>query len=222
MTVTTPTKIVILISGRGSNMQAIIDQALSGDLPVKIQAVISNRPNAPGLAFANKANIPSKIVNHENYANRPEFEAALSACIDEHEPDLIVLAGFMRVLSSKFVGKYSQKMINIHPSLLPKFPGLNTHERAIAAGATEHGASVHFVTVDVDSGPIIIQSTVAVKNDDTPQSLASKVLAQEHLIYPQAIKWFAQSRLQIKNNQVLLDGKRQPQQGLKQALKAAN
>jgi len=211
---TAPTNIVILISGRGSNMQAIVDQALSGDLPVTVQAVISNRPDAPGLAFANKAGIPTKIVNHENYANKPEFEAALSACIDEYKADLIVLAGFMRVLSSEFVGKYSQKMINIHPSLLPEFPGLDTHARAIAAGITEHGASVHFVTADVDAGPIIIQSTVAVKSGDTPASLASRVLIQEHLIYPLAIKWFAESRLEIKKNQVLLDGHIQPQQGL--------
>lgn len=211
---TAPTNIVILISGRGSNMQAIVDQALNGDLPVTVQAVISNRPDAPGLAFANKAGIPTKIVNHENYANKPEFEAALSACIDEYKADLIVLAGFMRVLSSEFVGKYSQKMINIHPSLLPEFPGLDTHARAIAAGVTEHGASVHFVTADVDAGPIIIQSTVAVKNGDTSASLASRVLIQEHLIYPLAIKWFAESRLEIKKNQVLLDGHIQPQQGL--------
>jgi phosphoribosylglycinamide formyltransferase-1 len=211
---TAPTNIVILISGRGSNMQAIVDQALNGDLPVTVQAVISNRPDAPGLAFANKAGIPTKIVNHENYANKQEFEAALSACIDEYKADLIVLAGFMRVLSSEFVGKYSQKMINIHPSLLPEFPGLDTHARAIAAGVTEHGASVHFVTADVDAGPIIIQSTIAVKNGDTPASLASRVLIQEHLIYPLAIKWFAESRLEIKKNQVLLDGHIQPQQGL--------
>lgn len=215
----TTKNIVILISGRGSNMQAIIDQAMQGDLPVTIRAVISNRPEAPGLALASQAGIHTEVINHEDFANKPEFEAALSACIDKHKPDLIVLAGFMRVLSSDFVGRYEQKMINIHPSLLPAFPGLHTHERAIEAGVAEHGASVHFVTANVDSGPIIIQRTVPVKADDTPESLASRVLAQEHQIYPLAIKWFAQSRLKITNNQVLLDGEHQPEQGLVQTPK---
>lgn len=216
------TNLIILISGRGSNMQAIIDQSLGGDLPVTIQAVISNRSDAPGLNLASKARIHTEVINHADYASKLEFETALSVCIDGYKPDLIALAGFMRMLSGEFVNKYSNRMVNIHPSLLPQYPGLNTHERAIAAGATEHGASVHFVTADVDSGPIIIQSAVPVKSDDTPESLASRVLTQEHRIYPLAIKWFAQSRLQIKNNQVLLDGKRQPQQGLKLALEVRN
>lgn len=214
----TPINVVILISGRGSNMQAIIDQTQNGNLPVIIKAVISNRPDAPGLSIANKAGIQTEAVDHKNYSSKTDFEVALSTCIDSHKPDLVVLAGFMRVLSSEFVGKYSQKMINIHPSLLPKFPGLNTHERAISSGATEHGASVHFVTADVDSGPIIIQSTVSVDKSDTPDSLASKVLSEEHRIYPLAVKWFAQSRLKISGKKVLLDGEIKPEQGLKEVL----
>jgi len=207
--------IVILISGRGSNMQAIIDRALSGDLPVTIKAIISNRPDAPGLALASKHGINTKVVNHENFPDKQGFETALSTCINEYQPKLIALAGFMRVLSSDFVGQYKNRMINIHPSLLPQFPGLNTHQRAITAGAREHGASVHFVTSDIDSGPIIIQRSVPIDAADTPETLASKVLAQEHQIYPLAIKWFAQSRLQVQAGCVLLDGKIQPQQGLK-------
>ena len=196
-------------------MQAIIDRALSGDLPVTISAVISDRPDAPGLALANKHGISTKVINHEDYPDKQRFEAALSTYIDEYQPKLIVLAGFMRVLSSDFVGKYKNHMINIHPSLLPQYPGLNTHQRAISAGDREHGASVHFVTADIDSGPIIIQRTVPVDAADTPETLASKVLAQEHQIYPLAIKWFAESRLQVQAGSVLLDGKIQPQQGLK-------
>jgi len=207
--------IVILISGRGSNMQAIIDQALSGDLPVTISAVISNRPDAPGLALANKHGISTKVINPEDYPDKPRFERALSTCIDEYQPKLVALAGFMRVLSSDFVGKYKNRIINIHPSLLPRYPGLNTHQRAITAGDQEHGASVHFVTADIDSGPIIIQRTVPIDSADTPETLARKVLVQEHQIYPLAIKWFAESRLQVLAGRVLLDGENQPQQGLK-------
>ena len=196
-------------------MQAIIDQVLSGDLPVTIAAVISNRPDAPGLALASKHGINTRVVNHEDYPDKQGFETALSDCINEYQPELIVLAGFMRVLSSDFVGKYKNRMINIHPSLLPRYPGLNTHQRVITAGAREHGASVHFVTADIDSGPIIIQRTVPVDSGDTPETLASRVLAQEHQIYPLAIKWFAESRLQIQAGSVLLDGEIQSQQGLK-------
>ena len=196
-------------------MQAIIDQVLSGDLPVTIAAVISNRPDAPGLALASKHGINTRVVNHEDYPDKQGFETALSDCINEYQPELIVLAGFMRVLSSDFVGKYKNRMINIHPSLLPQYPGLNTHQRVITAGAREHGASVHFVTADIDSGPIIIQRTVPVDSGDTPETLASRVLAQEHQIYPLAIKWFAESRLQIQAGSVLLDGEIQSQQGLK-------
>ncbi len=214
--------IVILISGRGSNMQAIIDQALSGNLPITIKAVISNRPDAPGLALASKHGINTRVVDHEDYPDKQSFETALSACINEYQPRLIVLAGFMRVLSSDFVGKYKNRMINIHPSLLPQFTGLNTHQRAIMAGAREHGASVHFVTADIDSGPIIIQRRIPIEATDTPETLASKVLIQEHQIYPLAIKWFAESRLKVRAGSVLLDGEIQPQQGFKNGVNKQN
>lgn len=214
--------IVILISGRGSNMQAIIDQALSGNLPITVKAVISNRPDAPGLALASKHGINTRVVDHEDYPDKQSFETALSTCINEYQPRLIVLAGFMRVLSSDFVGKYKNRMINIHPSLLPQFPGLNTHQRAISAGAREHGASVHFVTADIDSGPIIIQRCIPIDAADTPETLASKVLTQEHQIYPLAIKWFAESRLKVQAGSVLLDGETRPQQGFKNGVNKQN
>lgn len=207
-------RVVVLISGRGSNLQAIIDQTLSGELPVQICSVISNRPDAPGLLRASKTGICTGSVDHTRFNDREAFEAALISEIDQHQPQLVVLAGFMRVLSPAFVRHYEGRMINIHPSLLPMFPGLHTHERALEAGVSLHGASVHFVTPEVDAGPIIIQATVPVEAYDTPDSLAARVLEQEHRIYPLALRWFAQNRLSIENNQVFLDGARQKEQGL--------
>ncbi|MBE9516361.1 MAG: phosphoribosylglycinamide formyltransferase [Proteobacteria bacterium] len=207
-------RVVVLISGRGSNLQAIIDQTLSGDLPIEMACVISNRPNAQGLERAAKAGIETAAVDHTQFSDRQAFESALIAEIDRHQPQLVVLAGFMRVLSAEFVRHYANRMINIHPSLLPAFPGLHTHERAIEANAAQHGASVHFVTPEVDAGPIIIQATVPIKTNDTPELLAARVLEQEHHIYPLAVRWLAENRLSIENNQVLLDGRRQKEQGL--------
>lgn len=209
-----PLGIVVLISGRGSNLQSIIDEVDAGRLPVKIKAVISNRPDAQGLMRAQRAGIPTFTVDQQHYENRAQFEQALMELIDNARPGLVVLAGFMRVLSREFVEHYAGRIINIHPSLLPAFPGLNTHSKALASKVSHHGASVHFVTQEVDAGPIIIQAHVPVLPEDTPESLAARVLEQEHRIYPLAIRWFAEQRLCIKNGQVLLDGQLHPDQGL--------
>lgn len=181
---------VILISGRGSNMQAIVE----AKLPIRIACVISNRPDASGLDYARSKNIATAVVDHRGHS-REDFDAALMQAIDQHAPDLVILAGFMRVLTEGFVNHYSQRLINIHPSLLPSFPGLRTHERALEAGVKLHGCTVHFVTPTVDHGPVIAQAAVPVNIDDTPDTLAARVLAQEHVIFPQAVRWFAEDRL---------------------------
>jgi phosphoribosylglycinamide formyltransferase-1 len=185
--------IVVLISGRGSNLKAIIDAA---NPLINISAVISNRPDAAGLIYAQQAGITTEVLDHKNFATRIEFDTALQQCIDKYQPQLVVLAGFMRILSSEFVKHYKGRLINIHPSLLPKFKGLNTHKRAIEAGEKEHGATVHFVTEDLDAGPIILQARVPILEDDTEESLAARVLQEEHKIYPQAIQLFAEGKLQ--------------------------
>lgn len=199
--------LVVLISGRGSNLQSIIDAVNGGGLPVEIRAVFSNEPDAYGLERARRAGIATRVVNHRDYPSRDDFDAALIKIIDELEPGLVVLAGFMRILTPAFVDHYRGRLMNIHPSLLPDFPGLDTHQRALDAGVKEHGASVHFVTPDLDGGPVIVQARVPVKEGDDADMLAARVLEKEHLIYPQAIKWFAEGRLEIVDNQVLLDGK---------------
>ncbi|MBI5751177.1 MAG: phosphoribosylglycinamide formyltransferase [Hydrogenophilales bacterium] len=185
--------IVILISGRGSNMQAIVE----ANLPVHIAAVISNRADAAGLSYAQSKGIATRVVDHRNYDSREAFDAALMQTIDALKPDLVVLAGFMRILTEGFVNHYQGRLINIHPSLLPAFPGLATHAQALKAGVKVHGCTVHFVTPQVDHGPIVVQAEVPVEPGDTPETLAARVLAQEHRIYPQAIRWFAQDRLTI-------------------------
>ena len=187
-------RIVILISGRGSNMQALLE----ANLPCQIAAVISNRADAKGLETAGKHGIPTAVISHKDYADRTAFDAALAATIDRYAPDLVVLAGFMRILTTGFVERYRGKLINIHPSLLPAYPGIDTHQRAIQDGIKIHGCTVHFVTPDLDHGPIIIQAAVAVLHDDTPQSLSARVLIEEHRIYPQAVRWLCR-------NQVWLD-----------------
>lgn len=200
-------RLVVLISGRGSNLQAILDQAASGELPVDIAAVISNRPGVQGLERARRAGIAALELDHKLFADRPAFEAALIELIDRYQPELVILAGFMRVLTSGFTEHYRGRLLNIHPSLLPKFRGLHTHERAIAAGETEHGASIHFVTAELDGGPVIVQAHVPVLPGDDPDTLAARVLEQEHRLYPQAIHWFADGRLRLIGEQVLFDGK---------------
>ena len=185
--------IVILISGRGSNMQAIVE----AKLPLNIAAVISNNVDAAGLGFAQSKGIATQAVDHRSYASRGAFDAALMQVIDSYSPDLVVLAGFMRIFTEGFVNHYQGRLMNIHPSLLPTFPGLNTHEQALKAGVKFHGCTVHLVTAQVDHGPIVAQAAVPVLADDTPASLATRVLAQEHQLYPQAIRWFVQDRLTI-------------------------
>jgi phosphoribosylglycinamide formyltransferase-1 len=196
--------VVILISGRGSNMEAIIAARDAGNLPVNIAAVISNRPEAMGLETAAKASIPVHFINHKAFAGRESFDAALAECIDDFSPDLVVLAGFMRILSEGFVRHYEGRLINIHPSLLPSFPGLHTHQRALEEGVRIHGCTVHFVTPTLDHGPVIIQAAVPVLDDDTEASLAARILVEEHKIYPQAVRWFAEGKLTLENGRVRL------------------
>jgi phosphoribosylglycinamide formyltransferase 1 len=196
-------KIVILISGRGSNMESIVRASIPGAV---IAAVIANKPDAAGLAFAAGHGIAATVVDHTAYATRDQFDVALAAAIDAHEPDLVVLAGFMRVLGDDFVRRYEGRMINIHPSLLPSFPGLHTHRKAIETGVKLHGATVHFVTPTLDCGPIIAQAAISVGPDDTEATLAARVLAQEHVIYPQAVRWFVEDRLELTGNRVRLRG----------------
>lgn len=196
--------IVILISGRGSNMEALVAARDVGNLPVNIAAVISNRPQAPGLVTAAAAGIPTHCLDHQAFAGREEFDAALAECIDAFAPDLVVLAGFMRILSAGFVRHYAGRLINIHPSLLPSFAGLHTHRRALEEGVRIHGCTVHFVTPDLDHGPVIIQAAVPVLDDDTEESLAARILIEEHRIYPQAVRWFAEDRLRLEGGRVRL------------------
>lgn len=197
--------IVILISGRGSNMEAIVRAAQAEKWPVSIAAVISNRPDVAGLEFARQHGIQTAVVANKDYATRELFDAALQAQIDRFAPDLVVLAGFMRILTATFVGHYAGRMLNIHPSLLPSFPGLATHRQALAAGVKLHGASVHFVTPDLDHGPIVAQVAVPVLGDDTEESLAERVLQQEHIIYPRAVRWFIEGRLGLDGGRVRID-----------------
>jgi phosphoribosylglycinamide formyltransferase-1 len=194
-------KIVILISGRGSNMQAILE----AQLPLTVAAVISNDAGAAGLATAHKHGVATQVVDHKAFPDRAAFDSALIKAIDAVEPDLVVLAGFMRILTSEFVEHYRDRIINIHPSLLPAFTGLHTHRRALDAGVKVHGCTVHFVTPELDHGPIIVKAAVPVLEDDNEDALASRVLEQEHRIYPQAIEWFCAGRLTVtKQGGVLL------------------
>lgn len=198
------TSVVILISGRGSNMEAMLREHAAGRLPVTIAAVISNRPDAKGLETAAQAGIATRVVDHKAYADRESFDTALAACIDEFSPDLVVLAGFMRILTAGFVAHYAGRLLNIHPSLLPAFPGLHTHEQALANGVRVHGCTVHFVTPALDHGPVVIQAAVPVLDSDDADSLAARVLAEEHKIYPQAVRWFAEGRLSLDGLNVRL------------------
>jgi len=188
--------VIILISGRGSNMQALLEAGLP------VAAVISNNPAAEGLMFAQTRGIPTRVIDHRTFPDRKAFDAALAEAIDSYQPDLVILAGFMRILSEAFVDHYQGRLVNIHPSLLPAFPGLDTHTRALQEGIKIHGCTVHFVTSQLDHGPIIIQAAIPVLTDDTPATLAARVLAQEHRIYPQAVRWFLQEQLKLVENRV--------------------
>ncbi|MES2832806.1 MAG: phosphoribosylglycinamide formyltransferase [Pseudomonadota bacterium] len=194
--------IVILISGRGSNMQAVVDAAAQQGWPAKIAAVISNRPGVPGLAFAEARGVATAVVDSKQFPVREEFDQALQQEIDRHRPDLVVLAGFMRILTAGFVEHFAGRLLNIHPSLLPSFPGLATHRQALAAGVKLHGATVHFVTAELDHGPIVAQTAVPVMEADTEETLAQRVLAQEHLLYPRVIGWFLQGRVALVDGRV--------------------
>jgi phosphoribosylglycinamide formyltransferase-1 len=194
--------IVILISGRGSNMEAIVRAQQAEAWPARIAAVISNKPDAKGLAFAQAHGIPTAVVPNKEFSTRDAFDAALQDTIDGFEPDLVVLAGFMRILTAPFVEHYAGRMLNIHPSLLPLFPGLHTHRQALDAGVDEHGATVHFVTAELDHGPAVIQARIPVLPGDTEDSLADRLLAEEHVIYPQAVRLFIEDRLSIEGGEV--------------------
>lgn len=198
--------IVILISGGGTNLQAIIDAVDQGVINADIAAVISNRADAGGLKRAQAAQIDTVVVDHKDYSDRLAYDQALITAIDRFNPDLIVLAGFMRILSETFIDHYQDRILNIHPSLLPELKGLHTHRRALEASKKVHGASVHFVSNELDSGPVVIQAEVPVLDNDTETSLAERVLQQEHIIYPQAIAWYIDGRLKVDGNTVLLDG----------------
>ncbi|WP_020408242.1 phosphoribosylglycinamide formyltransferase [Hahella ganghwensis] len=209
-----PRRIVVLISGNGSNLQALIDAQARNTFPGNIVAVISNRPGAFGLERAQKVGIDAITLDHKEYDSRESFDQALQAGIDAYRPDLVVLAGFMRILTPEFVRHYQGKMLNIHPSLLPKYQGLHTHKRALEAGDTKHGVTVHFVTEELDGGPNIVQAEVPVLHGDTPETLATRVQLQEHLIYPEAVRWYCEERLTMENNSALLDGQKLPSSGI--------
>ena len=209
-----PTSIraVVLISGGGSNLQAFIDQVASSVLALEISLVISNNDDAYGLERAAAANIKTAIVDHRHFGSRLEFDHALTQEIDAVQPHIVILAGFMRILTEGFVNHYRDRLINIHPSLLPKFPGTNTHQRALDAGDQWHGASIHFVVPEVDAGPIIVQGRVNIKPNETNDALVQRIHKIEHVLYPLAVKWFSEKRLSIHGDKVLLDGETSDEQ----------
>ncbi|MCK1783767.1 phosphoribosylglycinamide formyltransferase [Pseudomonas sp. TNT11] len=198
--------VVVLLSGTGSNLQALIDSTRTGDSPARIAAVISNRSDAYGLQRARDAGIATRTLDHKAFEGREAFDSALIELIDTFNPKLVVLAGFMRILSADFVRHYAGRLLNIHPSLLPKYKGMHTHQRALDAGDSEHGCSVHFVTEELDGGPLVVQAVIPVESDDSAQTLAQRVHTQEHRIYPLAVRWFAEGRLILGKQGALLDG----------------
>ena len=197
-------RLVALISGRGSNLEALLQAIDAGRIDGQMIAVISNRAEAAGLRYAATRGIPTTVLSHRDYASRAEYDGALAACIERFEPDLVLLAGFMRILGGDFVARFHGRMMNIHPSLLPAFPGLDTHQRALDAGVKIHGCSVHFVTATVDHGPLIVQAAVPVRPDDDAATLAERVLAAEHRIYSRAVAWFCAGRLTLEGEKVHL------------------
>ena len=207
-------RVVVLISGHGGNLQALIDEQTHGRLGGEIVAVISNVPDVYGLQRARDAGIDAVVLPHTEYESREAYDGALIKVIERHEPDLVVLAGFMRVLTARFVQRFAGRMLNIHPSLLPAYRGLNTHAKALADGISEHGCSVHFVTEELDGGPVVIQAVVQVSTDETEATLKEKVHAREHLIYPIAVKWFLEGRLQLEGDAATLDSTPLPPHGL--------
>ncbi len=217
---TTPTKpvtLAVLISGNGSNLQAIIDAIANGNLPAEISIVISNRTHAAGLERARRAGIPTAVLTSQQFPNRQEYEQALQTYLDGYHPELIILAGFMRVLGEDFVQHFRNQILNIHPSLLPKYPGLNTHQQVITAQDRSHGTTVHVVTAQLDAGPIVAQASTTVIPEDDVNSLAEKIHGLEHRIYPEIIRLYAEKRLKFLGNSVFLDGIKLPRQGLQLA-----
>lgn len=198
-------RIVVLLSGRGSNFQSLLNASVTGELSGSIDLVISNRPQAGGLAIANNANIDTALIDHQAYATRDAFDADLAGIIDSVSPDLIVLAGFMRILTQGFVSQFAGRLLNIHPSLLPLYPGLNTHQRALDNGDTHAGATVHYVTGELDGGPSVIQAKVPIESGDTKDRLAARILRVEHQIYPQAVNWHLSGRLALQNGVLYKD-----------------
>ncbi|MFF7708655.1 phosphoribosylglycinamide formyltransferase [Pseudomonas sp. NPDC007930] len=206
--------VVVLLSGTGSNLQALLDSSQAPGNPAQISAVVSNRADAYGLQRAEAAGVPTAVLSHTDYDGRDAFDAALISAIDGYSPDLVVLAGFMRILTPGFVRHYQGRLLNIHPSLLPQYKGLHTHRRVLEAGDAEHGCTVHFVTEELDGGPLVVQAVVPVDSGDTPDTLAHRVHAQEHQIYPLAVRWFAEGRLTLAGSgQVHLDGQPLPATG---------
>ncbi|WP_431297084.1 phosphoribosylglycinamide formyltransferase [Rahnella sp. PAMC 25559] len=206
-------RIVVLVSGEGSNLQALIDACQQGRINAQISAVFSNKSAAYGLERARLADIPAQALDVKAYEDRAAFDMALADAIEAYQPDLVVLAGYMRILTADFVQRFAGRMINIHPSLLPKYPGLHTHRQAIENQDDEHGTSVHFVTEQLDGGPVILQAKVPVFSDDSEDDLVARVQTQEHNIYPLVVSWFVEGRLSLKNDQVLLDNNPLPEQG---------
>lgn len=198
--------IVVLISGSGSNLQAILDACAAGFIAGRVSAVISNKAGVFGLSRATDAGVPAIVLDHKTYPDRAAYDTALCEVIDRQQPDLVVLAGFMRILTPEFVAHYQGRLLNIHPSLLPKYQGLNTHQRAIDAGDSVHGCSVHFVTAELDGGPVILQAKVPVFPEDDAAAVAARVHEQEHRVYPLVVRWFCQDRLQQQADKALLDG----------------
>jgi phosphoribosylglycinamide formyltransferase-1 len=203
--------VVVLISGNGSNLQALMDFSSAGNY--RVSGVISNKPDAYGLQRAKQSNIPTTVVDHKQYASRDLFDQALSQAIDEYEPGLIVLAGFMRILGADFVKRYQGKILNIHPSLLPNYPGTNTHQRVLDAGEKMHGVSVHFVTEELDGGPVIAQESIAIESIDNAETLALRILEKEHVLYPAVVSLFADGRLSLDENSAFLDEQLLPEIG---------
>ncbi|WP_418080333.1 phosphoribosylglycinamide formyltransferase [Serratia marcescens] len=206
-------KIVVLVSGQGSNLQALIDACQQDRIAAEIVAVFSNKAQAYGLQRAEAAGIATQALDAKAYADRTAFDAALADAIDQYQPDLVVLAGYMRILSPQFVQRYAARMLNIHPSLLPKYPGLHTHRQAIDNGDSEHGTSVHFVTEQLDGGPVILQAKVPIFADDEEDDVVERVQTQEHTIYPLVVSWFVDGRLAMRDGAAWLDGERLPEQG---------
>lgn len=198
-------KLVVLISGNGSNLQAILDSIAQGELRATVAAVVSNKADAYGLVRAQQVGVATEVLSHRDFADRDAFDQALTGVIDRYQPDIVVMAGFMRILTPGFVEHYANRLLNIHPSLLPNYKGLDTHARVLAAGETEHGCSIHFVTAELDGGPVIAQAVVPIQNGDTPDTLATRVHKSEHRLYPLVLSWLAEGRLTVSNHLLSLD-----------------